>query len=331
MFRLLSALAVIAFPLFALADMPPLVGGPCDSQGECPLAFTCETVEVGCDTPIDDCVCRPCPEGEPCAPCECDDTPVDDNCAPTTEQRCVLHMEACTTDADCSTPGFVCNPGPDCGGGGGCDCPPCAPGTECAPCSCEDEEPADCGGGEGYCLPDIGPCTADSDCDAGWECADMGGSGDGGDCETCACTVGPDGEELCDCGPCDTPEPGGGPSSGGGADEESGGSDSACEECACGSGPDGEEICECAPCEESPMEEDAVCLPNGWAEQLSYFGGAEDDGGVGAPRGDGAELGGSNGGRVPVDGDGAGCSSAGGAGSAFAIAAALFGLVRRRR
>lgn len=296
MLRLLSVLAVLAVPALSLAD-DALVGGPCDAASDCPLAFTCESVEMPC-APVacDSCACAPCPDdGSECPPCDCSmGCPEADDCTPTSEQRCVLHPQACESDADCTTPGFGCYPGGEmCSGGGSCDCPPCAEGEECAPCDCQEEEEVCEPAGPGMCLPADVPCTDDASCEAGWSCVDVGGSG-GGD-SSCGCA----------CPTCAPGEP--------------------CEPCDCGC--DEEEV------DDEPASTAGICLPPGWEEQLPYFGGAEADDGKGVPGSpNDMEAGGSaSDGGGSIDRPATGCSAAGGgAGSLLAFAAAL-GVLRRRR
>jgi len=290
MFRLLALVAVLAVPAFAMADDDALVGGPCAGPSDCPLAFTCESVEMPCPALPCTEICPPCVDGEICDPCEYD-CPDVDACTPTTEQRCVLRPQACETDADCSIAGFGCWPsGEMCSGGGSCDCPPCAAGEECAPCDCQEEEEECTSVGGGYCLPANVPCGGDAACSDGWSCVAIEtGGGDVG-CG-CACPSCRDGEE---CPPC---------------------------ECDCGGEPGdgartaGEGICMPAGWEEqiSYIDEDR--------------GGTGSDG-PRAP--DGAEMGGGAAPPPVGAGASGCTAGAGGAGSALAFAAALGLLRRRR-
>jgi len=291
-------------PAAAGADDASFVGARCDGPSDCPAGFTCEAVEVGCDDvvePAPACDCLPC-FGDDCPDCRCTGE-VDPGgaCTPSTEQRCVFEPQPCTSDVECTTPGFVCWVEERCEGSG-CDCAPCPEGERCPPCDCGGEAEVSCRVVGGWCMPDEVPCDTAADCEHGWECGAIPGGGSSGPTdEVC----------VCDCPPC--------------ADEE------ACETCAC----DCEEAGGGAGGADEPESADRMCMPAGWEEQLAeMIPVGADDGGV--SRGDGEALGGAPQGQNAATDDDApassGCSAAGaGAGTSILAAAAALALALRRR
>ena len=141
----------------------------CEADADCGDGFECLAQEIcygygtACACPDIACACEPCPEGEECEACECEELPPCDcpeeeeyveECE-TVGSYCVPRQVACSDDADCFE-GWTCEDF-----GGDCACPmcecmseDCAEGEECAlpeecscpPCDCSDET-------EAYCVP----------------------------------------------------------------------------------------------------------------------------------------------------------------------------------
>ncbi|MBR58187.1 MAG: hypothetical protein CMH54_09215 [Myxococcales bacterium] len=189
-----------------------LVGGPCDTDEQCPISFSCQEVQTSsCDTKDrpTSCVCPDCVPGEDCPPCDCDELPEEQTdeeaCVPETANLCVFEPIDCMEDADICGEGFYCAPIESCMSSGSagmaCVCPDCPEGEECPPCDCDDvpEPPVEeeiCETEAAICAPEEIECAENSDCPEGWECAQIEQAG----ATICACPPCEDGEE---CPPCD--------------------------------------------------------------------------------------------------------------------------------
>lgn len=236
-------------------------GGECDVDGDCPMGFSCEMVQVPCATnpTCPPCDCMGCdPDDEDCEdmPCECPECPEPEPCEPEEMGVCVYDMMDCESDSECGE-GFECLEVEECwgsGSSGGCACPPCAcetcvDGEECEPCECEpcecDDEPEEfeegCEVVGSFCAPKEQPCETDDECLDGWECmmVSMGGGGTDCACPGCACEPCAEGEE---CEPCDCPP------------------------------------CECDEEPEEWIEEEGYCVPDGWSEIIEDAGGVAGSG-----------------------------------------------------
>lgn len=232
-------------------------GVKCSTDADCPDFFACKEETVPCAMPAIACDCPPCESGAECPECSCPDQPAD--CTEESMKICVYEAKDCNADADCGE-GFECYADEICTGSvsGGCACPGCAPGEECAPCNCDEtpSEPVEdqCEVVGSYCAPKLVECAADADCPGGWECA-MVSSGTTNSGTACACA------------PCACAE----------------GESCACEPCEC----DGGEATD--PVEESTS---GYCLPGGWGDAIASVAGEYDS----TSEAGGAPGGGSGGG-----------------------------------
>jgi len=124
---------------------------------DCPPGEDCGECDCSCDgsepggpgdpMPTTTCSCDPCPEGEDCPECECP-TPIDP-CSEHSDQDTCLEEDGC----DWIGFGAPCEEGEPCGacyqdggsGGGSCscECPACAPGEDCPPCTCGGGSPGE--------------------------------------------------------------------------------------------------------------------------------------------------------------------------------------------
>jgi MYXO-CTERM domain-containing protein len=306
------------FECAELVGPEPWQGDECETDGDCPTAFSCQEVQVGCASSP---TCPPCgcpgcnPDEEDCAnmpPCECEpcEEPDPVECEDSeTIKVCVYEPAECTDDGDCDE-GFKCEALEECWGMdcacAECVCAECPEGEECPcdcpedplPCDCPEEPTEECKVVASICVPDEIPCSAADDCPAGWECAEFGG-------------------------------------------------DCACPECACAPCAEGEECpeCNCGPCDCSSSESVKACLPEGWAEE-GFSADYEASGGAAAPMEAQAVGNGKSNEEEPpaaTDGNGnentsesSGCSASSAAGTPAPIlillAAVLgLGLVVRRR
>lgn len=161
-----AALGASAAALLLLGLAAPAAALDCESDGDCPAGFVCES--FGMD--VAPCAC---PEGQEC------DCPGPDEA--TEYKACV--PSTCDADPQCNSPDLVCieitEKCPDVMVSAAPDCPP---GEECpAP---EPPEPAsDCEEEtQGYCLPKwLGSCSSDGDCGPGFTCTEG---------EVCECSGG---------------------------------------------------------------------------------------------------------------------------------------------
>lgn len=244
-------------------DFDSIVAGECDTDADCPLDFVCQEVTIPCyDMPTCACACEPCPDGDPDCEAKCDDCecPEPEPCEEEDLNMCVFSPTECVSDDDCGE-GFECFPIEECSGSGStgcvcgsCVCADCPEGEECPPCDCPEEPICECDDESepdfeescitlaSICFPKEVPCETDADCAEDFLCVDIGTS------------------------------------------TSSGGGDCLCPACACMERPEGEECeaCECPPCtcddqEEFEVEEEKICIPDGW-DEAGYVGGSNDGG-----------------------------------------------------
>jgi len=206
-----------------------VIAADCETDDDCPVNFTCQEVELGCETVPDcpPCVCVGCdPDDEDCneePDCECPECPEPEPCEEEFEKMCVFTPAECTADADCSE-GFECVELKECWGSGSggcvceaCVCPTCQEGEDCPPCDCPEEPVCECDEEPEFeeecevimaiCLPKEIECEADEDCPEDFICAGFANSVDCA-CPGCACPPCQEGEDCppCDCPPCDCGE-----------------------------------------------------------------------------------------------------------------------------
>ncbi|MFH1532647.1 MAG: hypothetical protein ABIK09_18125 [Pseudomonadota bacterium] len=187
-----------------LVLLPAMVqAGECSSDADCPDGYECLATPCTC-------ACEACPDGEECPPCECPDCEAAGECFPQVDD-----ME-CVSDEDCPE-------GLECmlmGSSSSCACADCAPGEECEPCECPEEEFF------GYCdepydpwddFGDVvaGACESDADCPVEFLCLEIETPcwDDMPTCAPCACAgCDPDDPDCteepdCECPECPDPEP----------------------------------------------------------------------------------------------------------------------------
>lgn len=131
----------------------------CSADSDCEEGFECVEEEVcsgGSACSCGGCACSPCPEGEDCPPCDCEQEP---ECAcddqPPAEEQCEVFGAWCAPkEIDCGS-GRACPDGWECAEfEEACACPDCACASqdcpegeecrpadecECPPCDCADE------------------------------------------------------------------------------------------------------------------------------------------------------------------------------------------------